>query len=190
MLNKIFKTIICAFVLILSCLEGYNILDTKKIKNENTENIISYYQEKEDITSTEDNYKYLGILNIPDIKLNRGFYPKNSPLNDLNKNIFYLKESIPIEEKNSMVILAAHRGNSSVSFFNDLDKLSIGNIINLNYKGTNYKYVLSFKYNELKDGILTIHRDKLKDSLILITCNKFDKKYQTIYVSYRREEVK
>lgn len=190
MLNKIFKTIICAFVLILSCLEGYNILDTKKIKNENTENILSYYQEKEDITSTEDNYKYLGILNIPNIKLNRGFYPKNSPLNDLNKNIYYLKESIPIEEENSMVILAAHRGNSSVSFFNDLDKLSIGNIINLNYKGTNYKYVLSFKYNELKDGILTIHRDKYKNSLILITCNKFDKKYQTIYVSYRREEVK
>ncbi|MCX4249313.1 MAG: sortase [Bacilli bacterium] len=190
MLNKIFSLIICAFILILSCLEGYNIIDTKNIKNKNEDNIIAYYQENKSFEEKENHYEYLGILNIKDIKLNRGFYSKESPLNDLSKNIYYLKESIPLEEKNSMIILAAHRGTSKISFFNNLDKLKIGSEIELNYKGENYKYILSFKYNELKDGRLSIYRDKNKDSLILITCNKFDKKRQTIYVSYRREEVK
>lgn len=185
MLNKILKTALCGFILLLSLLESYNILDSKKIENDNNENILFYYKEKD--KEEYDLNKYIGVLNIPDINLIRGFYQPTSQENTLSKNILYLKESIPPDEKNSMLILAAHRGSSKVAFFNDLDKLSLGSIINLSYKDKNYTYILTYKYDEEKDGNLDIIRDKDKDSLILITCNKYKKKYQTIYVAYRKE---
>lgn len=183
---KLFKTILCIFILTISCFEGYNTIDAKRIIEENKDNILFYYNKHDDEIVNED--EYIGILTIPDIKLSRGFYPINSKYNDLSKNILYLKESIPIEEKNSMIILAAHRGNSKVSFFNNLDKLSLGSIIKINYKNKEYTYTLEYKYDELKDGRLNVYRDDSKDSLILITCNKYRKKYQTIYVSYRKDD--
>ena len=185
MLNRIFLTFISLFIVLTSFYLGYNVIDKKEKMNENVQKILAYYQEDND--SFTDEEKYIGILEIPSINLKRGFYDKTSKLNVLNKNIYYLNESISLENKNSMIILAAHRGNSSVSFFNDLDKLLIGNEIILNFKNKEYKYVFTNKYNELKDGRLNIYRDEEKDSLILITCNKRRSKYQTIYVSYRKE---
>ena len=173
--------------MITSFLEGCYTLDRKEIANENIHQIISYYQEEDNKIFSEEE-KYLGLVEIPKINLKRGFYDKNSKLNTLSKNIYYLKESIPLEYNNSMIILAAHRGNSKISFFNDLDKLTIGDEIILSYKNKEYKYILSNKYDELKDGHLNIFRDATKDSLILITCNKNRLKYQTIYFSYRKED--
>lgn len=167
----------------VSILFSRNILKREEINNTNKENIVIYYQEE---NKTED--QYIGILSIPKINLKRGFYSKESKLNTLNKNIYYLKESIPLEEKNSMIILAAHRGRSAIAFFNDLEKLTQGDEIYLDYQNNKYTYILTEIYDELKDGRLNIYRDDTKDSLILITCNKYKKKYQTIYVSYRKED--
>lgn len=173
--------------MLISILDGYNTIDAKKISKENIDNVLSYYKEKEDYFSDD---KYIGVLSIPDINLERGFYPIGSPHNDLSKNILFLKESILDSQDENTIILAAHRGNSKVSFFNDLDKLELGCLIKLNYKNKEYTYTLDYKYDELKDGHLNIYRDKNKPSLILITCNKKRRKYQTIYVAYRREDVK
>ncbi len=145
---------------------------------------ISLYYHNETLNQEQ----IIGVLTIPKINLKRGFYNKESKLNTLNKNIYYLKESIPLEESNSMMILAAHRGSSKVAFFNDLDKLTIDDIIYLDYHHQEYTYILKEIYDEEKDGHLNIYRDSNKDSLILITCNKYKKKYQTIYVSYRKDD--
>lgn len=191
MLNKIVLTLLSAITLTFSLLYAYNTVEKINIKKTNTEKVLNYYQESShkkvvDKKSEED---YLGILRIPSINLTRGFYKQTSSLNNVNKNIYYVKESIPLEYSSSMLILAAHRGNSKVSFFNDLDKLNLGSTIYLDYKGKRYTYILSNKYDELKDGYLNIIRKKNKDSLVLITCNKSKKKYQTIYVSYRKEDI-
>lgn len=191
MLNKIVLTLLSAITLTFSLLYAYNTIEKINIKKTNTEKVLNYYQESSnkkvvDKKSAED---YLGILHIPSINLTRGFYKQTSSLNNVNKNIYYVKESIPLEYSSSMLILAAHRGNSKVSFFNDLDKLNLGSTIYLDYKGKRYTYILSNKYDELKDGYLNIIRKKNKDSLVLITCNKTKKKYQTIYVSYRKEDI-
>lgn len=191
MLNKIVLTLLSAITLTFSLLYAYNTVEKINIKKTNTEKVLNYYQESShkkvvDKKSEED---YLGILRIPSINLTRGFYKQTSSLNNVNKNIYYVKESIPLEYSSSMLILAAHRGNSKVSFFNDLDKLNLGSTIYLDYKGKRYTYILSNKYDELKDGYLNIIRKKNKDSLVLITCNKTKKKYQTIYVSYRKEDI-
>lgn len=191
MLNKIVLTLLIAITLTFSLLYAYNTVEKITVEKTNTEKVLNYYQESShkkvvDKKSEED---YLGILHIPSINLTRGFYKQTSSLNNVNKNIYYVKESIPLEYSSSMLILAAHRGNSKVSFFNDLDKLNLGSTIYLDYKGKRYTYILSNKYDELKDGYLNIIRKKNKDSLVLITCNKSKKKYQTIYVSYRKEDI-
>lgn len=182
MLNKLLATFISGCIMLISLCEGYNILDTKKNKDTNKEQVLMYYQE---VKGEEE--QYLGILKIPKINLERGFFDKESKLNTLGKNIYYLKESIPLENNPSMIILAAHRGTSKVSFFNNLDELAIGDELLLNYQNEEYQYILEFEYDEPKDGKLNIYRDASKNSLILITCNKFRQKYQTIYVAYRKE---
>lgn len=166
----------------VSLLFSKNTLDNKEVDDANKKNIALYYQENKNVDG------YVGILSIPKIKLQRGFFAKESPLNTLSKNIYYLKESIPLEEENSMIILAAHRGSSKVAFFNELEHLIIGDEIFLNYQDKQYTYILTEIYDEPKDGYLNIYRDETRDSLILITCNKYLHKYQTIYVSYRKED--
>lgn len=191
MLNKIVLTLLSAITLTFSLLYAYNTIEKINVEKSNTEKVLNYYQESthKKVVDKKSEEDYLGILHIPSINLTRGFYKQTSSLNNVNKNIYYVKESIPLEYSSSMLILAAHRGNSKVSFFNDLDKLNLGSTIYLDYKGKRYTYILSNKYDELKDGYLNIIRKKNKDSLVLITCNKSKKKYQTIYVSYRKEDI-
>lgn len=191
MLNKIVLTLLSAITLTFSLLYAYNTVEKITVEKTNTEKVLNYYQESthKKVVDKKSEEDYLGILHIPSINLTRGFYKQTSSLNNVNKNIYYVKESIPLEYSSSMLILAAHRGNSKVSFFNDLDKLNLGSLIYLDYKGKRYTYTLSNKYDELKDGYLNIIRKKNKDSLVLITCNKSKKKYQTIYVSYRKEDI-
>lgn len=191
MLNKIVLTLLSAITLTFSLLYAYNTIEKINVEKSNTEKVLNYYQESthKKVVDKKSEEDYLGILHIPSINLTRGFYKQTSSLNNVNKNIYYVKESIPLEYSSSMLILAAHRGNSKVSFFNDLDKLNLGSTIYLDYKGKRYTYILSNKYDELKDGYLNIIRKKNKDSLVLITCNKTKKKYQTIYVSYRKEDI-
>ena len=121
MLNKIVLTLLSAITLTFSLLYAYNTVEKITVEKTNTEKVLNYYQESShkkvvDKKSEED---YLGILHIPSINLTRGFYKQTSSLNNVNKNIYYVKESIPLEYSSSMLILAAHRGNSKVSFFND-----------------------------------------------------------------------
>lgn len=183
MLKRLLFSVIPISIFAVSLFLSMNILDKVKDNYHNQENISLYYQ-----GTNETKDQYIGILSIPKINLKRGFYSKQSSLNTLSKNIYYLKESIPLEEENSMIILAAHRGSSKVAFFNELEHLSIGDEIFLDYQNKKYTYILTEIYDELKDGHLNIYRDETLDSLVLITCNKNKKKYQTIYVSYRKED--
>lgn len=156
---KTTKFIACILVFILSINSGY------KLINETKDNNISI--------NVNDNY-YLGNIRIDKIKLNRPLYKIDSVNNDLKNNIKVVKQ----EKK--LIILAAHSGTAKNAYFNNLDKLKIGDVIVINDK----EYILNNKYDELKDGNLRIYFDKSKDTSVLITCNKKNHKYQTIYVSY------
>lgn len=140
MLNKIVLTLLSAITLTFSLLYAYNTIEKINVEKSNTEKVLNYYQESthKKVVDKKSEEDYLGILHIPSINLTRGFYKQTSSLNNVNKNIYYVKESIPLEYSSSMLILAAHRGNSKVSFFNDLDKLNLGSTIYLDYKGKRY----------------------------------------------------
>ncbi len=125
---------------------------------------------------------YIGVLYITKIGLERGFYDKNSSLNNVNKNILFHKSSNYPDEQNGNVILAAHSGAAAISYFKNLYKLEKGDIATITYKEKTYTYKITKIYYEDKDGNVSIYRDKNKSVLTLITCTKDSKTKQTIYI--------
>lgn len=137
---------------------------------------------KEETTTPIINYNYIGYLEIPKINLKRGFVSLNSKYNSISYNVMFIKGSSMPDVKNGNLILAAHRGNSSVSFFDKLYKLDIGDTASVTYNDKVYTYKLVNTYLEEKDGTIAIYRDETKNTLTLITCTRNDKKTQTVFI--------
>ncbi len=136
----------------------------------------------EETTTPVINYNYIGYLDIPKINLKRGFVSLNSKYNSISYNVMLIKGSSMPDVKNGNLILAAHRGNSSVSFFDKLYKLNLGDEANVTYNDKVYTYKLVNTYLEAKDGTIAIYRDENKTTLTLITCTRGDKKTQTVFI--------
>ena len=124
---------------------------------------------------------YSMILEIPKINLKKGLYDINSKYNSVKYNVQILKESDMPNIVNGNLILASHRGNSSVSFFNNLYKLSNGDQVYIYYQNSKYKYEITNMYEVEKTGTITIHRDRDKTVIVLITCKKNETK-QLVYI--------
>lgn len=131
---------------------------------------------------TEVNYeKYIGILEIDKLNIKRGFYPKTSSNNNVNRNIKILNESDMPDKENGNVIIAAHSGNSYVSFFKNLNKLNNGDIAKIFYDGKTYSYSLMNRYEIEKNGTAHIVRNAYKNTLTLITC-KHNTNKQIVFI--------
>lgn len=131
---------------------------------------------------------YVGYLNIPKIDLKRGFTDINSKYNKVSKNIYVHPSSSYPDTKNGNLILASHSGTSSISFFKNLYKLELGDDVYVNYNNKDYHYKITNIYTDLKDGDISIRRNKNKTSITLITCTKNDKTTQTVYIGELIEE--
>lgn len=165
-----------------------NIFNEKNLKYFEEVDIAETIEEVVDETVPEEtttpviNYNYIGYLDIPKINLKRGFVSLNSKYNSISYNVMLIKGSSMPDVKNGNLILAAHRGNSSVSFFDKLYKLSLGDEANVTYNDKVYTYKLVNTYLEAKDGTIAIYRDENKTTLTLITCTRGDKKTQTVFI--------
>ena len=176
------KIILALFLMISSiviCTLKYTNLFYKKI-NEN-KLISNYYEEqkqlKEDIKSdinikVNNDNKYIAVLKIPKINLEKGLSEKNSYYNNVNRNIEILKESDNPETINGNIILASHSGNSVISYFKNLHKLTLNDEIIIIYKGFSYKYKIVNIYEIEKNGKANIIRNTQKNTLTLITCKR------------------
>lgn len=131
------------------------------------------------ITSKEN---YIGTIRIDKINLKRGFYDINSKKNNVDKNIFVHETSTFPDQSNNNLILLAHSGSSSISYFKNLYKLDLGDEVIINYNNKDYNYKIKNIYTILKDGTAVIKRNKDKSTLVLITCTKNDKTTQTVYI--------
>lgn len=179
--------IILCSMLILTYNYFYDYVQNKN----NTEMIKSYLKEDINNISTNETKQtnkvkisenYLAVLEIPKINLKRGIFDKNSSKNNVNKNIYVVKETtLPDEYENSHIILAAHSGNSSVSFFKKLKKLNINDKIYFYYKGYKYIYEVSNRYEILKTGKALLEQTN-KSDITLITCLSGTNK-QVVYVA-------
>ncbi len=145
------------------------------------ENIISDSDTGVPDVSVDPN-QYIGTLIIDKIGFNKGFYPKESELNDVEKNLLLVKESDYPNVPKGNLIIAGHSGDSWKSFFNDLYKLSIGDTAKVVYNNKTYTYKFVNIYKAPKVGNISIYRNQNRTTLTLVTCTNFDSTTQTIYI--------
>ena len=155
----------------------------EEVKEEKTEDV--EHNQKPSSSKPAIKEKYIGTVKIPKIDLERGFYDKTSKYNIVDKNVTILSKSNYPDEELGNTILAAHNGNSSISYFKNLHKLSIDDIAYIKYKNTEYKYKLVNVYTQPKVGNLVIYRNNSKTTLTLITCTKNSKTLQSVYIFER-----
>ena len=139
-------------------------------------------QEETEVVAGNGRYDYIGYLRIDEINLERGFTALDNPYNYVNYNIQLIRgSSMPNVDKGNL-ILAGHKGTSSVSYFSKLHNLSLGANASVTYNGKVYNYTLVNIYNVAKDGTVEIERDASKTTLTLITCTHLSKTEQTVYI--------
>lgn len=144
------------------------------------ENIIQ--ENSNNTNATYDPNQYVGYLEIPKINFNKGFFPKESEYNDVDKNLLLVKEaSYPNVEKGNLII-AGHSGTAWNSFFNDLYKLDTGDVAKVKFQGKTYTYKFVNIYKASKTGTISIYRNSQRTTLTLVTCTNNDKTTQTIYI--------
>lgn len=144
------------------------------------ENIIQ--ENNNNTNATYDPNQYVGYLEIPKINFNKGFFPKESEYNDVDKNLLLVKEaSYPNVEKGNLII-AGHSGTAWNSFFNDLYKLDTGDVAKVKFQGKTYTYKFVNIYKASKTGTISIYRNSQRTTLTLVTCTNNDKTTQTIYI--------
>jgi LPXTG-site transpeptidase (sortase) family protein len=128
------------------------------------------------------NYNYIGVLEIPKINIKRGFLNIKDKGNNVNKNLQVIKGSDMPNVKNGNLIIAAHSGNSYISYFKNLHKLSNDDVAYVYFNNIKYTYKVAGKYDVEKNGKVTIHRNNKKNTLTLITCSQTDKTKQIVYI--------
>ena len=157
--------------------------ERKREEEERQQEQVEETQQEE--PQTEENYEtYAGILEIPKIGFNKGFYKKESSLNNVKFNIKIIDVSDYPDKEKGNVIIIGHSGNYSNSYFGNLYQLANGDTADITYNGKKYKYKIDNIYTDIKDGTVTIYRDQNKSTLTLITCTKDDETRQTIYIMY------
>jgi len=184
--NKNKSLVILGSLLILSSLSliSFNVYSRYKDKKDINNALDNFYiEEKEietDVINTEVEevkeekketpINYIAVLRIPKINLKRGLVEKSSPYNNIKYNIMIHSESDSPDVEGGNVILVAHSGSSSVSFFKKLDKLELDDLVYLDYNGSTYGYKIIDIYDIEKTGKAAIRKNTSKSSITLITC--------------------
>lgn len=129
-----------------------------------------------------DYSKYLGVLEIPSIRLKRGFYGSNSRYNNIQYNIAVVDKSSMPDVVNGNLILMGHSGDAWNAYFDSLFNMQIGADMYVTYGGNVYHYVLTNMYDVAKTGRVRVVRNYDITTLTLITCNKYDNTKQTVFI--------
>ena len=175
MLKKIFISLILSISLLffLTTLKlnkidkKENVLNNLPINNFLNLNIAIGQKEKE---KKEQESEIIGKLIIKKININNNLYNTSSKKNNVNENITILNNSIPPENENSIMFIAAHSGTGKLAYFKDLNKLKEGDEIGLIYDNKNYTYIVKNYWEEEKNGYINVLKEP-KNQLILTTCS-------------------
>ncbi|HIU22880.1 MAG TPA: sortase [Candidatus Fimihabitans intestinipullorum] len=150
-----------------------------------TENIVESTADiQETHEESSEKVSYAGILEIPSIHLKRGFVSKGSSQNKVSRNITILKESSMPDAENGNFILAAHSGTAAISYFKNLEKVKVGDLVYVTYRGKKYTYQIDHQYRVPKTGELNIYRDRSKRTITLITCASDNDVEQVVMIGY------
>ena len=125
--------------LALSNISSENI-NTEELDNQIEEEIEEESIGEEVVSDTNYIYEeYLGIIDIPKIGLYKGFYNKNSNLNNVKFNLYVLPESNYPDIDRGNLMIAGHSGNYNNSYFANLYQLVIEDTIVIHYN--NYLHI-------------------------------------------------
>lgn len=171
---KIFILILVNFYLIYNLYNYINLLHEKR-------QVQNYFNSNIKTITKQNQNNYLGVLEIPKIKLQKGFYDINNKNNKVNKNIEVLKNSIMPNEDNSVLAIASHSGNGKKAYFKNLHKLKVGDLINLYYQDESYNYIVRDIYEEEKNGQISFNKEYGK-VIVLTTCS-YHKNKQLIVIA-------
>jgi len=152
----------------------------KQIKNKEVQAIEEFYNieetvsteepEKIEVVKEQKKTNYIAILKIPKINLERGLVDPNSYLNNVNYNLEIVKGSDMPDVNNGNMIIAGHSGTARISYFRNLNRLDIDDLIIIDYNFNSYKYKVVDIYDIEKNGYAEISKDKNTTTLTLITC--------------------
>ena len=157
-----------------SLIRNYNVKEVKK------DDSLSIVKKVSNENKSKD--EYFAILEIPKINLVEGFYNTNNSDNNVNRHVTMLKESTMPSKNGSILYLAAHSGSGYIAYFKNLDKLRIGDIVNIKYQDKSYSYSISDIYETVKDGTITVNHNIHENYLVLTTCSK-NKNQQLVITS-------
>lgn len=183
--NLIFLIVGLLFIILGLLLTFYDYCSNKYNDYIETKAIENFYIEESELknedTNVEENTKtistkkvekinYIATLKIPKINLEKGLVNPSNYRNNIKYGIQILDGSFMPDKEKTSLILASHSGTARISYFKNLDKLSIGDYAIINYKNKNYKYSVTKIYDIEKNGKANLIYNKNKNNLILITC--------------------
>lgn len=170
---------IIIIIFIIKLLISFNNKDNIQKNSIINNNIIN--KETHEVKSiTEPNIEIpIGYISIPEINLKKELYNTNSINNNIEKSVTILKDSLNLNDKNSIFILAAHSGNGEIAYFNNLDKLKINDEVEINYLNNKYIFQVNKIFEQQKQGYIKIQKREFSQ-LILTTCSKKNKNKQLI----------
>lgn len=182
--NKILFVFIILLV-IISSICVFKIIENNQNSKEEEKLITSFFDLNKELpkdTNSNESKKeesarickqeeYAGVLQIPSINLQRGFYNKYSKKNTVNIGLEVISESQMPNIENSELVIAGHSGNGYLAFFQELNKVEKGSLIYIFYEGIKYTYKLEKTTITDKDGEISVEKDVDSQTLILTTCN-------------------
>jgi len=169
-------------ILCLLSMNSFNYVRDTKMSTK-SKDIIGSYMKSNDKKIFDDS---IAMIEIPKISLKKYLYSIDSNKNNIDINLEIMKESDMPDVKKGNLIIGGHSGNSKVSYFNNLYKLEIGDIVNIYYEDYVYTYILVDTYIDDKDGRITINRNYNTEVLTLFTCKNNDKNNYLVLIFEQR----
>ena len=128
---------------------------------------------------TNNKYNYIAVLETPKIGLKRGLVMATKNFKSINYAVSIDNNSkFPDEIGN--FILYAHSGNSKMSYFDNIKKLTNNDVVKVYYENVWYTYQIFDKYEITKGTNLKIYNDGKNKYITLVTCSQEDKSKQII----------
>lgn len=156
-------------------------------KGQNIVDAFSYETPSFDLMKYGLSENIIGIIKIPKINLELPIY-LGATAENLNKGATHLSQtSIPLGEKNSNVVIAAHRSLFRNQFFKNIDKLSAGDevIIQTLWNELTYKVTIKNVISPSDSSKILIQKDK--DLVTLVTCHPYGKTSERYIVYCERK---
>lgn len=179
--------IILFVVFLIACIYFYSkVQDDRKKLTAEKDKINMYFEiqkkDKQNSNETSDvkddtyskanyNITYDGIIEIPSINLQKGFYNLGNKNNTVKRGLEVISGSEMPDKENSTLVIAGHSGSGYLAMFNKLDKVNQNDSIYIYYNGIKYTYKMEKSEIVAKTGKISVNLDSNKQWLILTTCN-------------------